>query len=249
VALLLGGLLLITAAFAVYFAVEAADAAADAEMLSDGVDRSALPRPEAVALAELARSRSASVPHDMMAHGDHGDSTHEHDEMTAEEHRTLAAQLRAAQEAVPGLDTTEEASAAGYVEGSSITDGTGAHWIKWSLVDRPFDPAAPSMILMDELERGKGPELIAFSYWVASPEEPEGFAGEADQWHRHLEVCFDNGYLVDQDVAPDECEGDWINGMDLWMLHAWVVPDVENQHGMFATVNPLLCESACGIED
>ena len=96
VALLLGGLLLITAAFAVYFAIEEEILLTIWKLLSDGVDRSALPRPEAVALAELARSRSASVPHDMMAHGDHGDSTHEHDEMTAEEHRTLAAQLRAA---------------------------------------------------------------------------------------------------------------------------------------------------------
>jgi hypothetical protein len=246
VALMLFGLVLVTSSFAVYFAARAADAAADAEILADGVDRSRLPPSEAVALAQLSRSRSAIVPNE--GGHDHGDSPTE-TELTAEERQTLTSQWATATAAVPLYDTLEEAEAAGYVKGSSLTDGAGSHWIKWSLVDRPFDPAQPSMLLMDELVRGNGPELIAFSYWVASAEQPEGFAGDDDQWHRHLDLCFDNGYIVDQDVPRNECHGDWINGTDLWMLHTWVVPGVENRLGQFANVNPLLCERACGLND
>jgi hypothetical protein len=63
-------------------------------------------------------------------------------------------------------------------------------------------------------------------------------------------MCFENGYLKD-DNLPDgsSCDGDWINGSDLWMLHAWVVPGLENDLGLFANVNPLLCERACGLEN
>ena len=47
---------------AIHYAGEAADAAADAEILKDGVDRSRLPREEAVGIALLAASRSNPVP-------------------------------------------------------------------------------------------------------------------------------------------------------------------------------------------
>ena len=248
VALMLFGVVLVTSAFAVYFAARAADAAADAEILLDGVDRSGLPRDEAVALAQLSRSRSAPVPASEGHDHDHDASSHEH-AMTPEEQKTFDAQLAVAAGAVPRLDTLEEVKAEGYAQGSGVTDGSGAHWIKWSLVDRPFDPANPSMLLFDELERGKGPELIAFSYWVASTEAPEGFAGDTDQWHRHLGVCFENGWIKDENTLRGACPGDWVNGMDLWMLHAWVVPGVENVYGLFHNVNPLLCERACGLED
>jgi hypothetical protein len=146
---------------------------------------------------------------------------------------------------VPRLDTPEEATSLGYVQASGETDGVGTHWVKWSLVDRPFDPAAPSMLLFDEVKAGNGPELIAYSYWVASDEHPEGFAGDADLWHTHLGMCFENGWLTTDEAPHELCDGDWINGSDLWMLHAWIVDDVENERGIFATVNPSLCERSC----
>ena len=216
--------------------------------LSDGVDRSRLPEEEALALAAIAASRSDGLA-DNSGH-EHADSTHASSELTSEESEDLAAQLAAAAEIVPRYNTVAEAEADGYVQGSGVSDGAGAHWIKWSLVDRPFDLEAPSMLLFEELKRGEPPELIAFSYWVASDDEPDGFVGDADRWHAHLGMCFENGYLKD-DNLPDSssCDGDWINGSDLWMLHAWVVPGLENDLGLFATVNPLLCERACGLED
>jgi hypothetical protein len=249
VALLLLALLIATGALAIFFATEAADAAADADILKDGVDRSRLSREEAVGIALLARARQSPVPEDEThSHDDHGGSA-EKTELTEEQREALEEQWNAAVATVPSLDTIEEAEAAGYVLASGKSDGAGVHYVKWSIVDRPFDPATPSMLLFDELVRGEPMELIAYSYWVSSEEIPEGFVGEEDHWHRHLGVCFINGYIKDENVLRSQCPGDWVNGMDLWMLHAWVVPGLENEYGRFHTVNPFLCERACGLEN
>jgi len=250
VALLLFAMVLVTGSLAIFFATEAADAAADADILKDGVDRSRLEREEAVGIALLARERATPVPES----GGH-DHNHDHDapsdirELTADEQRAFDAQWEAAVASVPRLDTIEEAEAAGYVLASGNSDGAGVHYVKWSIVDRPFDPAKPSMLLFEELVRGEQMELIAYSYWVSSDGPPDGFVGYNDSWHRHLGVCFVNGYIKDENVLREECPGDWVNGMDLWMLHAWVVPGLENEYGQFHTVNPFLCERACGLEN
>ena len=223
---------------------------ADALNLSDGtrlssavaadVDRSRLPPGEAVALATLAWSRSGSLTDAELRH-DHEDSESAAADLTPGQAEALAAQIAAAAEVIPAFNTPEGAEAAGYMRGSNNVSGVGAHWIKWSLVDRPFDPAAPSMLLFEEVKLGEGPELVGLSYWVSSPDEPEGFAGDTDVWHRHFGLCFHSGMLYVEDI-PDRssCEGDWINGSDLWMLHAWIVPGMENRLGQFAVVNPRL---------
>lgn len=250
VALLLLGMVIVTGSLAIFFASEAADAAADAEILKDGVDRSRLAREEAVGIALLARDRRTPVPESEGHDHDHDhDGPSESRALTADEQRELDAQWESAVAAVPKLDTIEEVEAAGYVLASGHSDGAGVHYVKWSIVDRPFDPAEPSMLLFDELVRGEPMELIAFSYWVSSEEQPVGFVGEDDSWHRHLGVCFVNGYIKDENVVREQCPGDWVNGMDLWMLHAWVVPGLENEYGRFHTVNPFLCERACGLEN
>jgi hypothetical protein len=203
-----------------------------------------------VAIALLAQSRSAPVPE-----GERHDHDHDHDgssparELTADEEKAFGEQWAAAVGSADRYDTVAEAEAAGYVLASGKSDGAGVHYVKWSLVDRPFDPAKPSMLLFDTLVWGEEMELIAYSYWVASDGPPEGFAGDEDVWHRHLGVCFINGWIKDENLLPEQCPGDWVNGTDLWMLHAWVVPGVENDYGKFHTVNPLLCERACGLED
>jgi hypothetical protein len=213
----------------------------------DGVDRSRLPADEALALATLSWSRPGSLEGAMdMGHGDAGS---EHD-LTDQESEALDAQLAIASAARTRFDTVAEAEAMGYVQASGVTDGTGAHWVKWSQVDKPFDMENPSMLLFDELERGEPWELVAYSYWAASDEPPEGFTGETDEWHTHLGMCFENGWLKDDNIQDRRsCAGDWINGSDLWMLHAWVVPGLENEYGVFHNANPLLCERACGLEN
>jgi hypothetical protein len=83
--------------------------------------------------------------------------------------------------------------------------------------------------------------LAGFSYWVRSAEPPEGFTGPNDVWHRHSGLCFENGFLMRESVTSAECGGQWLNGSDLWMLHAWVAPGVPNTAGLFAARNDALC--------
>jgi hypothetical protein len=158
------------------------------------------------------------------------------------EQRLFDEQWAAATTAALALATPEQAAAAGYVKAAPFNPGVGAHWIKWSLVGRPFDPATPSMLLFDGLS-GRTVRLVGFAYWVESDKAPVGFAGPNDRWHRHAGLCFNrDGWLNDQNVASQAvCKGYWLNGRNLWMLHAWVMHDRPNVWGNFAPTNPYLC--------
>jgi hypothetical protein len=153
----------------------------------------------------------------------------------------LERELRAASDAACALRTSDDARRAGYVLSSAYTEGVGTHWTNWSLVDAPFDPARPSMLLY--APRHGVDELVGFSYWVRSPAAPAGFTGDADHWHRHFGLCFDHTGMLQQEGVANarQCDGTWLNGSDLWMLHAWVAPGYANAWGTFAPMNPSLC--------
>jgi hypothetical protein len=163
--------------------------------------------------------------------------------------RTLAAQVRAAANAACALRTPADAQRAGYVRSSSDAPGVGSHWTNWRYVNAPFDPAHPSMLLY--ARAGDADRLVGFSYWLRSRRAPAGFASNADQWHRHVGLCFDPSGRLEREglIDQSDCPGDWLNGGDLWMLHAWVVPGAPNRWGLFAPLNQTLCRgdaSACG---
>jgi len=206
------------------------------------VDRSRLPAEEQSALVALSWSRGSAVEADGEGHEHAFVEPGPETDLSPGEQLLLDEQWAAAASAAARFETTADAEADGYRQTSAAVPGVGSHWIKWSLVDRPFDPAHPSMLLFDETTQGRPLRLVGFSYWVAGAEDPEGFAGPNDTWHGHQGLCFANGWLVREGV-PDraDCEGDWINGTDLWMLHAWVVRDMANPWGRFAAVNPALC--------
>ena len=154
----------------------------------------------------------------------------------------LDAEWAVAVDAATRLATPEDAVAAGYQKAAAELPGIGAHYVNWDLVDEPFDPARPSMLLYDE-SAVRPTRLAGFSYWVRSPDvAPEGFAGDADHWHMHHGLCFEDGMLRDESVVdPADCRGDWLAGTDLWMGHAWVNPEVANPWGRFAPRNPAVC--------
>lgn len=156
---------------------------------------------------------------------------------------TLARELRAAARVACRFRTTDDAKRAGYVMSANFTEGVGTHWTNWRLIDAPFDPARPAMLLYGP--RLGATKLVGFSYWVRTgdPVGPAGFAGSADEWHRHHGLCFDRaGLLQREDVrSPRLCDGVYLNGADMWMLHAWVVPGAANVWGLFAPLNPQLC--------
>ncbi len=197
-----------------------------------------LPADQATALTRLA---ALSGPIDPAI------AVHEHPtvalvaSLSPEDQATFDQQIRAAVDAAKQFPTTDAAAAAGYVQSSTQLAGIGTHWVKWSLVDEPFDPARPAMLLFDQSTLHP-PRLAGFSYWVRSASAPDGFVGPNDVWHRHSGLCFTHGFLVREDVPTvAACDGDWLNGSDLWMLHAWVAPNVENTAGVFAARNDALC--------
>ncbi len=157
-------------------------------------------------------------------------------------------QWRAAQSAIASFDTQAKAAAFGYVRATAPAGGIGTHWILWSQIAKPFDPASPSMLLFDE--RRDPAALVGYSYALQSPTRPEGFAGGNDTWHQHMGLCVDNGWVVrEQAAGPDACGGTYIAGGDFWMLHAWVVPGWDNRKGDFAPFNPKLCPPIAGTPD
>ncbi|MGZ4673981.1 MAG: hypothetical protein ACXV8K_15055, partial [Ilumatobacteraceae bacterium] len=84
-------------------------------------------------------------------------------------------QWLAAQQAIPRFDTQAKAAALGYVRAAAPAGGIGTHWVLWSQIAKPFDPAKPSMLLFDE--RKDPAVLVGYSYALQSPTRPEGFAG------------------------------------------------------------------------
>ena len=52
----------------------------------------------------------------------------------------------------------------------------------------------------------------------------------------HFALCLVRGALVDRSRCREH--GRLLDGRDLWMLHAWVVPEWSNPWGTFAPLNP-----------
>jgi hypothetical protein len=168
--------------------------------------------------------------------------------LSATDAPVFAAQWSAAQASIAAHDTEAEATALGYVRATAPSAGIGTHWVLWSQIAKPFDPAVPSMLLFDE--RKTPPVLVGYSYALQSPTLPEGFAGPNDHWHQHRGLCVDGGWVVrEQAAGPQACDGTYIAGGDFWMLHAWVVPGWDNRKGDFAPFNPKLCPPVTGTPD
>ena len=155
----------------------------------------------------------------------------------------LVSEVRAAAATACSLATPEAARRAGYVLSSPFTQGVGTHWTNWRLVDKPFDPARPAMLLY--ATRAGRETLVGFSYWLRTPDaaEPAGFSGTQDHWHQHFGLCFDPAGMLERENVRSAklCAGSWLNGKDLWMLHAWIVPGHANTSGLFAPLNGELC--------
>jgi hypothetical protein len=195
------------------------------------------------ALPAIASAENEPIAGRIVSHGHGGAAPSSPDETERPIPRRLASELREAAAAACALRTTAAAARAGYVLSSSFTQGVGTHWTNWRLIDEPFDPARPSMLLY-ATSRGEQ-TLVGFSYWVRTrnPDGPAGFIGTSDRWHRHFGLCFDRTGMVEREGVrnPRACAGAWLNGSDMWMLHAWIVPGHANTQGVFSAINLQLC--------
>ena len=147
--------------------------------------------PAAQAAIEALGSSGAGVPGSAHAHGHDETATHVELPLFTGDAGTFADQWLAAQRSVVVVDTIDEAAALGYVRASAWGPGIGTHWVSWTQIAKPFDPAHPAMLLFDE--RRQPAVLVGYSYWVQSATAPVGFAGSNDEWHQHTGYCVVNG--------------------------------------------------------
>lgn len=203
-----------------------------------------LPSAEVAAIVALGATGAARPPTEHQHH-QHGGS-HSPTEVSASEQPLLDAEINKARAAISDLDTIDEATARGYVLATSPSPGIGTHWVRWSRILEPFAPDTPSMLLFDHTK--SPPVLVGYSYAVQSAQEPQGFTGASDVWHRHAGLCVAlSGWVIrERSAGPDDCAGSYIAGGDFWMLHAWIVPGWENRDGMFAPANDKLCPPKSG---
>src|SRR4051794_17662755 len=198
----------------------------------------------AAAIAALGRVASPLDPPDHAGHGENGGITGPQQvlPMWTVDQRSFDAQWAAAVGSVQRYDSIDKAEALGYQRAAVQGPGVGVHLVNWTLVDKPFDPTRPSMLLFDE-RPGRTSTLVGYSYWIRSTTQPEGFVGPNDEWHQHKGLCVVNGWIDREESKPGQCAGVRLAGSDLWMLHAWVVPGWSDRWGPFATINRKLCPS------
>ena len=157
----------------------------------------------------------------------------------------LGQQLEIAHQVTLQYPTVTEAEADGFRMVTGYVPCIGAHYTNVGLAGS-FDPSTPSELLYD----GVAPDskIVGLSYLVyhhGGP--PPGFAGPNDHWHQHNAnggLCLQGGLVVGgEDVSPQECAnrgGRKVLLIDIWMMHAWVVPGFECSWGVFSGECPEL---------
>lgn len=135
------------------------------------------------------------------------------------------------------IHTAADAMERGYVPVTVNLAYLGVHYMNPAYVGKPFDAAHPTHLVF-------GSDYSIDK--VGSP--PAGFAGPNDLWHRHLQACMNDGFMLALDgISNDQCAG--LGGTmtqlgpefaNRWMVHVWVVPGQRNPWGLFANGDPVL---------
>lgn len=123
-------------------------------------------------------------------------------------------ELAQARQATARYHDVAAAEADDYVNFDLCVAGEGCHYIKFSLLDDKFDPAEPEILIYTHAAGDDRLRLIGVEYLVPialSPEAPDGFTGDADEWRMDAE------------------------GFGLWELNAWIW--LHNSEGVFAHDN------------
>ena len=165
--------------------------------------------------------------------------------LTPAQQKDLDVQMSEANAAAAKYPTVATALAAGYSDSTTYVPCIGAHYTNQSYAGS-FDPSHPSELLYDGTDPNS--KLVGLSYLVWHPGgPPPGFAGANDHWHQHNAnggLCLKGGYVVGGEAdTPAQCAaagGHKALLLDIWMLHAWVVPGYECYWGVFSGECPQL---------
>lgn len=182
--------------------------------------------------------------------------------MTRAELETLVSQLDELSAVLTSLDTIDAACAAGYEPYTTQWPNMGVHLRNPAHAqDRVLDPSRPDVVMFARpggetaplSEQGTcedgawtgdptGYAVVGSAFYLPlTGDHPEGFAGPIDNWHIHFNSCGGSESLGTAPVSPAVCEAD--GGMFFevdpqWMIHAYAVPDFDNQAGVFSMWNP-----------
>jgi hypothetical protein len=187
-----------------------------------------------------------------------------------EDCRTLGAQMDLAKAFTEDYPTVAVAEAAGFYRSFNFYPGMGTHHGAFGAVtpailtdpsfnrfdpilpgkmDATFDPGEPEFLQFN----GSGPdaELIGMSWYVRTEDgqPPEGFVGGNDWWHHHPRLCLStvDARIVGVNSSESQCAS--LNGIltymhNYYMVHLWVVDDLEYHDDVFAPQHP--CIKATG---
>ena len=165
--------------------------------------------------------------------------------LTAAEQKTLTSQLAIASTVAKKFPTVKDALAAGYMMSTPYVPCIGAHYTNIGLATH-FDPATPSELLY----AGTAPDakIVGLSYLVYHGDgPPPGFAGPNDLWHQHNAnggLCLRGAVVIlGEESTRAQCAaagGRKTLLSDVWMLHAWIVPNISCPWGVFSGECPAL---------
>jgi hypothetical protein len=167
------------------------------------------------------------------------------------ERDALEAQIATARTVAQKYPTVKDALAGGYAQSTPFVPCIGAHYTNFRLAGS-FNPATPSELLYD----GTTPDskIVGLSYLVFHHNgPPPGFAGTNDHWHQHNAnggLCLRGGVVIGgEETSRADCiarGGHKTLLIDVWMLHAWIVPGFECSWGTFSGECPELGGRLCG---
>lgn len=138
--------------------------------------------------------------------------------------------------------TRGAAEADGWRATVNYATGMGTHHSRGNALGGTFNPDQPTFLQYG----GNGPDaqLVGMSWYVdngpAAP--PAGFAGNNDWWHIHEYLCISNttGLVVFDGRCPAGVNGVSVYLGNLWLLHAWIVPNWINKADVFVGHHPCL---------
>jgi hypothetical protein len=117
-----------------------------------------------------------------------------------------------------------------------------------SIIDDVFDPARPEFLQYNG--NGRDAVLVGMSYYVRTTNglPPEGFPGNNDWWHHHPTLCLNpsTAQAVAVNTTDSQCSsrgGINVYLDDYYMLHIWVVDQLEYYADIHAPMHPCITSS------
>jgi hypothetical protein len=166
---------------------------------------------------------------------------------------TLSHQMDLTRQVALEFPTLADAERAGLRRAGPFSPGLGTHMINFGAMQLVGDgPITDDQIrhpLAWIYDGTKPTSRVTGLFYMSFAQNPTGFAGPNDVWHKHHNICtvytkqgIDAPLGADGDVTKAQCDA--VHGTLLKatpaLLHVWTVPGYEDSQGVFAHLNPAI---------